>query len=260
MNNYLFLIQDISIIPKLKERGIKDFVFPLAFFCVGLPKTFSLKEINEDAFIYVNRILDSKAARDLNKVLHNLPPNIKGIVFDDLGVIKMCEDLNIKKILYNTHFTSNKDSINYMFSYVDDIIISTDITEKEIDYIIKNAKKDISLFTFGLVPAMYSRRVLLKNYALYNKKEYHNFLMLYNKDKTFLSFENEYGTFIYHYPYYNGLRLLSKKCHYNFFYLPFLENKEVLNILDQNLENIKFDYGFLDTKTIYKIKDIKEEK
>jgi len=260
MNKILFLVQNINLIPKLKEKKVDIFVFPLSFFCVGIPKTFTINQITEDnAYIFVNRILNSKDANKLNKLLHKLPNNIKGIIFDDIGVIKMLEDVKIHKILYNTHFTTNFESINHLFSYVDDIIISTDITEKQIDKIILKANKKISLFTFGLVPAMYSRRLLLTNDSLHYNKKYENPLMLQNGKKTFLAFENEYGTYLYHYPYYNGLRLLNKKCHFNFFYTPFMKDNDILDLLDQKLTNIKWDYGFLDTKTIYKLKDIKKE-
>ena len=32
-------------------------------------------------------------------LLHKLPNNIKGIIFDDVGIIKMIEDVKIEKIL-----------------------------------------------------------------------------------------------------------------------------------------------------------------
>lgn len=246
----------MDLIPTLKEKGITNFVFPLSFFCVGIPVTYNIEDIKEDnAYIYVNRIMDSKSINDLNKILHNLPKNIKGIIFDDLGVIEITKDLNIEKILYLTHFNTNYESINYFFEYVDEIIVSTDITETEIDEIISKTNKDISIFAFGLVPAMYSRRTLLENYAIHNNIEKESIKYLNVKDEKFVAIENEYGVMIYHYPYYNALKLLDKKAKY-FFYLPILlEEDKILKLIDNNLSDIEFDEGFLNKKTIYKIKD-----
>ena len=99
--NKLFIVSSINQIEILKKNGINNFVYPLFSFCVGVEKEFKLNEIKEDnSFIFVNRILDSKSANELNEILHNLPSNIKGIVFEDLGIIEMLKDVNIIKILY----------------------------------------------------------------------------------------------------------------------------------------------------------------
>ncbi len=254
-DNYLFTVTNIKLIDKLKDNGIKNCVYPLSFFCVGIPKTFDVSDMKEEnSYIYVNRVLDTKAIDELDIILHKLPSNIKGIIFDDIGLIEVLKDVNIQKILYLTHFNTNYESINIWFDYVDDIIVSTDITENEIDEIIAKAKKKISLFTFGLVPGMYSRRYLNtsydKHYGLKEEKEKD----LYIENEKFISIENDYGTVIYHYPYYNALRLLKKDVHYHFFFPILLDDNEVLELSNNNISNIKYDEGFLDKKTIYKIK------
>ena len=254
-DNYLFTVTNINLIDKLKDNGIKNFVYPLSFFCVGIPKTFDVSDMKEEnSYIYVNRVLDTKSIDELDIILHKLPSNIKGIIFDDIGLIEVLKDVNIQKILYLTHFNTNYESINIWFDYVDDIIVSTDITESEIDEIISKSKKKISLFTFGLVPGMYSRRYLNtaydKHYGLKEEKEKD----LYIENEKFISIENDYGTVIYHYPYYNALRLLKKDVHYHFFFPILLNDNEILELSNNNVSNIKFDEGFLDKKTIYKIK------
>ena len=97
-NNILFTVTNASLIPKLKGLNINNFVYPLSFFCVGIPNTFEIKDIHEDnAYLFVNRVLDSKSIDELDKILHNLPSNIKGIIFDDIGLVEVLKDVNIKK-------------------------------------------------------------------------------------------------------------------------------------------------------------------
>lgn len=254
-NNVLFTVTNLDLIEKLKGLGINNFVYPLTFFCVGMPNTFELKDIKENnAYLYINRILDSKDINKLDEILHNLPSNIKGIIFDDLGILEICKDLNLEKILYLSHFNTNYKSINYYFDYVDDIIVSTDITEEEIDEIIKKSNKKVSLFVFGLVSSMYSRRTLLTNYSLEFNLDVKTTKDLNIKDKKFIGVENEFGTMIYHYPYFNGKRLLNKDVHFLFYYPILLEDDKVLEIAKNNFDVVETDNGFLDTKTIYKIK------
>ena len=256
MKNKIFLVTDLKIITKLKGLGVEKFAYPLSFFCVGIPKTFLIEEITEDnAYIFVNRVMDTKCADELKKVVHNLPKNIKGIIFDDIGTVEILKGVNIEKILYCTHFNTNYKSINEYFEFVDEVIVSTDITEEEIDEIIKNVNKDISLFVFGLVPSMYSRRTLLTSYSRYHDKEKLSNLEIENNNQKFIVIENEFGTLIYHYPYYNGLRLLNKKAKYYFYYPIMLNEKDILELAKNNIDDIPSDIGFLEQKTIYKVKN-----
>ena len=98
--NKLFIIKSEKEINLLKENGIDNFVYPLFSFCVGVENEFSLSEIKEkNSYLFVNRVLDEESANNLNMLLHKLPNNIKGIIFDDVGIIKMIEDVKIEKIL-----------------------------------------------------------------------------------------------------------------------------------------------------------------
>ena len=255
-NNTLFTVTNLKLIPQLKGLGISKFVYPLSFFCVGIPNTFSIEDIKEEnAYIFINRVLDCKAIDELDKILHNLPSNIKGVIFDDLGLIEILKDIHIEKILFYSHFNTNYHSINYFFEYVDEIIISTDISECEIDEIIANTNKKISVFSFGLVSSLYSRRTLLTNYALQYKKEVKTEKDLRINDKRFIAIENEFGTVLYHYPYYDASRLLNKDVKYFFYFPILLEDDNVLNVARNDFAGIETDQGFLDIKTIYKVKN-----
>ena len=254
-NNVLFTVTNPSIISNLKGLGISKFVYPLSFFCVGVPRCFSISEMTEEnSYIFVNRILDSQAIDELDGILHNLPSNIKGIIFDDLGLIEVLKDVNLEKILYYSHFNTNYASINYFFDYVDEVIVSTDITEQEIDEIIVKAKKKVSLFVFGLVPALYSRRTLLTNHAKQFNLSEEKQKELHINDKKFIAIENEFGMMMYHYPYYDGTRLLNKDVKYLFYYPILLSDESILKVAQNDFKCVLTDEGFLDTKTIYKVK------
>lgn len=245
-------------IKKLKELGINNYAFPLKDFCVGMPNTFLVSEIKEDGFLFINRILDNEGIDKLKVILKNLPKNIKGIIFDDLGILNIIKNLNIEKILYLSHFNTNSKSINLYLNYVDTVVVSTDITRKEIEHIIKNAKKDLSLFVFGYVGVMYSRRLLLDNYSKFYNIDKINPLVINNTNHKFLVYENSCGTYFYHNKLFNGLELMELPAKYYFINSVFLDNGVIENVLNNNLDNLDCDKGFLYNETIYKLKE--EEK
>ena len=254
-NNILFTVTNLDLIDKLKGLGINKFVYPLSFFCVGIPKTYEIKDVQEEnSYLYINRILNCEDIDKLSIILHNLPKNIKGVIFDDIGIIEVVKDLDIEKILYNSHFCTNYASINEYFNYVDEVIVSTDITEEEIDEIISKTNKKVSLFAFGLISSMYSRRTLLSNYATQFNLDKKLEKDLGIQDKKFISIENEFGTVLYHYPYFNGQRLINKDVKYLFYHPILLNDKDVLKVANNDFSDILTDEGFLDTKTIYKVK------
>ena len=65
--------------------------------------------------------------------------------------------------------------------------------------------------------------------------------------------ENEYGSYIYKLPYFNALNLLNKDALYYLYFPIFLNDKDLEDLVN-NKVNINFDDGFLNKKTIYKVK------
>ena len=252
--NKLFIVKDLNQISVLKKLGINNFVYPLFSYCVGTAGEFKLKDIKEDnAYLFVNRILDEESANSLNNILHNLSSNIKGIIFDDVGIIEMLKDVNIEKIIMPTHFACNKESVNIYLNYVDSIILPFDITESEIDKIISNAKKKVSLFVFGLIGSAYSKRKLLTNYSLHENVKKENPMIIQNNNHKFIIFENKYGSYFYHLPYFNGLNLLNKDIKYALYHPILLEDEDLKDLVSGTITK-SFDDGFLNKKTIYKVK------
>lgn len=253
-NKILITVNKLDDIKILKELGITNLVFPLKDFCVGIPNTFLISEIPCDGYLFINRILDNIGIDNLKVVLKNMPKNIKGIIFDDLGIYEIIKDLHVEKILYLSHFNTNSKSVNLYLNLVDTVILSTDITKDEIENIIKNAKKEISLFTFGYTGVMYSRRKLLDNYSKYYNIPFENNLVVSNTDHKFLIHENQYGTYFYHNKIFNGLELLDLNAKYYFINAVFLDIEEIKMVLAGKTLDKEMDNGFLYQETIYKLK------
>ena len=252
-NKFLVTINDLKDLNKLKELGITNYVFALKDFCVGIPNTFSISELNIDSYLYINRILDNESIDKLRDIVNNLPPYIKGIIFDDLGIYELIKDKDIEKILYLSHFNCNSESINIYLDLVDTVIVSTDITLEETEDIIKKVKKEISLFTFGYVGVMYSRRLLIDNYCKFYHKERINPLIIENTNHKFLVYENSYGTYFYHDKIFVGSELLKLKAKYYFINSAFLSVDEIEKFINgKDIPNS--DKGFLYQETIYKLK------
>ncbi len=267
-NKFLVTITNKNDIEIYKKARVTNFLFPLKDFCVGFPSTFSLEEIN-DGYLYINRILDTRSYQKLKQLLKKISPSIKGIVFEDYGIITLAKELNLKQelILYQTHFATNHESINEMLKYVNSLVIGTDITVEEIKIILEKIEKPLVFLLYGLVPGMYSRRTLLKNFAKQFSTPKKEIVVLEEQvsKKKFIAVENEYGTVLYHEKYLNAQhRIEDKNIKYyliNPLFLSKEEQKKMINAILQNetYTNLNNDFGFLDTKTIYKLKEEENE-
>ena len=262
-NKTVLLVSNKSFIKSAKEVGINTFLFPFKGYSVGFDCTFELDDIKEEnSYLYINRALENKDINELKEIFKNVNNNIKGIYFEDLGLIPVLENTNLKKILFAHHLTTNYKSINYYLEYVDSLVISTDITEEEIKEILDNTNKPLGIFSFGMIPLMYSRRKLLSNFNEFYERDNKNsevVLEPMTKEK-FKFVENEFGTVCYLNKYYNNLNFRNDNVA---FYLinpldlsendlglvldSFLNDKE-LKLNDTNLTE-----GFLHKKTIAKL-------
>ncbi len=254
--NYLIIVSE-SI--SLKEYDNVNYVFPLSSFCVGFTKTYELKDITiNNAYLYLNRLLDTLDTKNLKKIINNLPNNIKGIIFEDLGVYELIKDLKLTKILYMVHANCNYYTINAYLKKVDSVVISPDITLNETKEILKNTHKKLVLYGLGHLSYMYSRRTLNTNYALhfnYKPKKILNLKESISK-MPFLSVENNYGTVLYDDKIYNGNLLKDEDNVLAFLINSFNTNLDTDELIKAFIYN-KIDNqtsGFLNQKTIYQLK------
>ena len=260
-NNYLLLVTNQTLLSKLKEESNITFLFPITGFSVGFPTTFSVEEIPEGGYLFVNRVLDCEGIKKFQDLLKDLPSRIKGIVFDDIGVLEVLntDDHHLEKILFLNHFNCNYISIQAYLKYVDSVVVSTDITEEEVKEILEHVKSPLVLYTFGHVNIMYSRRLLITNY----NEHFHEQALLVSEltndlKQKFKIVENEYGTVIYTGAPFNGLRYRKlKNVRYYFVNTIFLSDEEVLEILHSDTDlNSKYSYQYLSRdETIVRIKE-----
>ncbi len=255
-NNYLVIPRRM---PQMKESS-QNFLFPLKEFCVGHLFEVTLSELEMPSYILINRLLDLDAIEHLEKKLKENKEKIKGIFFEDLGVLKLVKKLNlqVELIYYPTHAMCSKFTVNSCLEFVDSVVISPDITEEEIKEIIANANKDICLYTFGPLPYLYSRRTLLTNFQKEKKLPKKQLETLTEKitNNQFLFIENDFGTVCYDKKNYDGRRLLKEeKIKYHIINLENTEYASVEEFLD-NFETKTIENtfsGFLEKKTIYRL-------
>lgn len=254
MKNNIVIATNDNDIRRFKEVGCNTFLFPLKYYCVGFDNYYDISQIKEgNSYLYINRILTNDDIDKLKLLINKLPHNIKGVFFQDLGLIEVLKNTSLEKILFSHHLSTNHKSINYFLNFVDSVVLSTDITADEMNEIINKAVKKVSIYKFGLVPIMYSRRTLVSNY-----KKFYN--LNYSIDEinepinnfNFKIIENEYGTVIYPNRFYYNNLINDDKVLFNIIN-PFKLNDEDMTKLLAG--DISFDVmeGFLNKKTIYKL-------
>lgn len=257
MQKYLIIIKNVNDIIKYKNIGINKFLYPLKNYCVGFDFDFDINEIKEEnSYLLINKVLDTKEISTLNNVINNLPENISGIVFDDLGIAELLKNKNLEKIMFNNHFTTNYLSINEYLKYMDSLVVSTDIIFEDVITILNKAIKPLVLYGFGHLNLSVSKRELLKNYSEFHNIEYKDKLSIKNKNNEFLVKESGNQTVIYDKLIFNALDEFenlpnTKHIIVNTFNL---DDEDVIKALLKQDVNLNFTKGFLNKKTIYKLK------
>jgi len=258
MSKYLVLVQNKSLINKFKNVEKATFLFPLEGYSVGYPITFKLDEIDEfGAYILVNRILDESSMNSLKELFSNFPKNIKGIVFEDLGVLDLVKDMDITKILWQNHLNNSYLSINGFLKYVDSVMVSTDITYDEVKLITAKSIKPLVLPILGYQPVMYSRRHLLTSFNMnYNENVSNpNIIKEEALKDEFKIYENEWGTQLFFNKLYASKRLMDFDSLYYFINSAFVSDEDIISFILGEELSVPVTDGFLDKKTIYKLKD-----
>lgn len=263
ISNILIYVDDINHIDDYRKAGVSAFLFGLEGFCVGY-NTYSLEEISKvdvsNRYILLNRVLDCK---DIDKFKELLPSikDIKGLVFEDIGVYNLVKDMNLgmELILFQNHFGTNTKSVNFWLDRVDSMFISNEITKEEISTIVEGVSKSVVLHLFGYNQVMYSRRLLLTNWSeqfdIPNKNT--NVIVDRATKVKFRAIENEYGTVMYSDKIFNGNELLGlNNVKYYYVNTMLISHNEVMDFLT-NTDHISDneDNGFLDRETIYKLKE-----
>lgn len=263
ISKVLIYVDDLNHINDYRKAGVSAFLFGLEGYCVGY-KTYSLEEIEKidvsNKYIILNRVLDCKDIDNLRNILLKFT-NIKGLIFEDIGVYNMARDMGIEleMILFQNHFGTNSCSVNFWLDRVDSMFISNEITKNEVITIVENVSKPVVLHLFGYNQVMYSRRLLLTNWSeefeIPNKNT--NVITDRATKVKFRAIENEYGTVMYSDKIFNGKELLGlDNVKYYYVNTMLVNHNEVMDFLTNELHTSdNEDNGFLDKETIYKLKE-----
>ena len=235
-----------------------------------------LKGINKDIFISLNKNMHNSDLNKIKEILIELNKyNIKGLLYYDVAILNIYRslDLNYDLVWSQEHLTTNYQTINYWNSFgVNYTYLSSDITEEEIIEISKNTKSKLIVNLFGYLPMFVSKRHIVKNYLEHFKLNDNSSVNYMTKEnKTYPIIDNNIGTSVYSNNILNGIKTsLNINVDYivlNGFnieldkFISVIEmfksvNKD--NVLEYNerINNMfnNVDNGFLNTKTIYKVK------
>lgn len=256
--------------------GIKDMCVNTNY-CIDITELEILNKINDkDIFISLNKNMHNKDLEVVKELLIKLNNyNIKGVLYYDVGVLNIYNrlDLNYDLVWSQEHLTTNYNTINYWNSFgVNYAHISSDITEEEIIKITENSKAKLMVNLFGYLPMFVSKRHIVKNYLEYFKlNDDSNINYMYKEDKTYPIIDKTIGTSVYSNNILNGIKSsLNINVDYiilNSFNIDldkFISvikcfksvNKENVEEYNERINNMftNVDYGFLNTKTIYKVK------
>lgn len=264
MSNLLIYVDNAKYIDDYRKVGVSAFLFALEGYSIGY-NTYSVEEINNidvsNKYVLLNRLLDSDSIDNLRSILLSFK-DIKGIVFEDIGVYELVRELKIEveMILFQNHFNTNVNSINYYLSLVDSVFVSNELTYEEILNITQEVNGSICLHLYGYNQVMYSRRKLLSNWSKEFKIPYEdkNVIEDVSSHVRFRAFENDYGTVMYSDKIFNGKKLLDLD-NVKFFYVnTIMISHDVMMDFLSNMDNHDSemeDNGFLDRETIYKLKE-----
>ena len=256
--------------------GIKDMCVNTNF-CIDKNEIKLLESIsNKDIFISLNKNMHNSDLEDVKNILVDLNNyNIKGVLYYDVGVLNIYNslDLNYDLVWSQEHLTTNYNTINYWNSFgVNYAHISSDITEEEIIKITEKSKAKLMINLFGYLPMFVSKRHIVKNYLEYfNLTDNSNINYMYKEDKTYPIIDNNVGTQVYSNNILNGIKT-SLNINVDYIILNSFNIKldKFINIIEMfkkvNKDNVEeyneiinnmftnVDYGFLNTKTIYRVK------
>lgn len=220
---------------------------------------------NKEVILLINKMMHSSDIELLREVLKKVSTlKVDKIMYYDNSVYMLSQELkiNIPLVIYQDHLNlsilSNKFyndmGINYAY-------ISSDITKEEIRDIKLNTKSKLFITAYGYVPIFYSRRYLLSNYFEYIDKSYKK--DVFYLDNEYPIKESDFGTIIYSNKIINLINELDKLDFIDYIVMDSfnIDRQEFNEMVNKfiNKDKIEDTYtGFLDKKTIYKVKNSNE--
>lgn len=243
---------------KYKKVSEVNFLFPLKGFNVGKPCLFTIDELPIDSYIYINRLLDEEGLTKLDSILANNINKIKGVFFEDLGVLELIKEKKypFETIYYPSHALCSEATCQRFLKECNYVVLSSDIKYEDIAKF--HDLSHIGSVIFTKLPFMYSRRSLVSNYQKVHDLDITSKLVVSNKSSQdeLVFDENEYGTLVYDSTFYDGRELLDLNMSFyiiDFSYLDIVDYEEWFNnyILKRGI--IDGTTGFLHREMIVKL-------
>ena len=265
MNNIYVIPSKKEDIDKILSKDIKGIILgvkDLSIYNLELDLDTIIniaKNTSKEVIVVINKMIHNKDLDYVKEVLIKINnSNIKGVIFYNVGIIKIAKDINFNKelIINKEHQNTNYLTNNFFYNKeVHSSFLSSDITYKEILDIKDNSKMNIYYTVYGYLPIFYSRRHLLSSYFDYIKKDKDDIIYyIYNKEDKYMVREEDYGTIIYS-PLVNLINEIEKLEGIN--YVIDLSFNDNIDIIDRFINKDKEDdtyTGFFDKETIYKLK------
>lgn len=275
----------IIIMPKSTEQidklinKIDGILIGLKDLSVNMPHYFSFFEIkemiekykNKEIFVALNKNMHNNDLEYLKEVLKELEnKNIK-ILYYDIALINLKQELNlnIELVFSEEHSVTNYATINYWNSMgANYAYLSNEITLEEILEIKEKSKSKLLVNVLGYIPIFVSERKLINNYLTYFNLDKSNNYYMEKEGKKYYIVENKYDTEVYSNYILNAIDEIKIYKEKNIDYLVFNSFNIEENNFNKIIENIdaitseeveklltNTDKGFLYKETIYKVKN-----
>lgn len=233
---------------------------------------------NVEIFVALNKNMHNKDLELLKNIMFKLDKlNIKGIVYYDIAIVNIKLENNLKTDLVwgQEHLTTNYITANYWHKFGSEYtLVSNEITKAEILEIKEKSLPKLIVTLFGYLPMFVSERHLVKNYLkTFDLNDNSKVNYIEKENNIYPIIDSNEGTIAYSSYILNGIKeapeFKKQKIDYillNSFLINDSEFELVIDLFndvdDDNKEEceqkiddmFKTDYGFLDKKTIYKVK------
>ena len=267
-------MKTVSIIRNINEakqlKTIDAFILPIKDFSINYENYFDITELkeiiktNKEIFVSLNKNIPNSELKNLKQTLLEIEKlNIKGIIFYDIAIVNLKNELNLKTPLvwHQEHLTTNYATVNYWYEkgckYA---YLSSELTLKELKEIKQNTKSQIFVNVFGHLPMFTSKRHLVNNYTETFKIPKTNAnKTLYKETKHYPISDTKVGTTVYSNYILNILDQDLNFIDYIVFNPYLIEEddfeKVIYDYKHQNkISKYPYNHGFLYKKTIYKVK------
>lgn len=224
-----------------------------------------IKESKKPVFLKLMPLYKDEDFLGLRNLLKRMK-GIKGLIFQDLGLVSLIEEiLPDAELIYDprTFVTTKEDSLYFKNTNIHTLGLSTTLNLKELDQVLDGSDVSYMGHVFGFEEMFYSERKHFSNY-----KEEYGFLDLKDKYDVYLkeetrndfyhALEDERGFYIFRDKKINMFDFLDhfKRCKYLFLERIFIsddEYKDAVNLFNGtitrdefiSIHKEKFDTGFL---------------